>query len=156
MGEEKYNVMFFDTPEGEKSLVKVITDVLEDRELEVPRTLRIILRGFDIGGADYPVYSMTDHFFAMMDGTDGKVDMFNGTYVATFDGDTFESDFLKVEGILDNELNVTIKKNQPIWAEWTGEDTAEDLNGIQYVQVEDEWYIKDNAPQTLAGEGNIL
>ncbi|MGX8705862.1 MAG: hypothetical protein ACSW8J_04705, partial [bacterium] len=39
MGEEKYDILFFDTPEGEKSLVNVLTDVPDDRKLEVPRRL---------------------------------------------------------------------------------------------------------------------
>ena len=41
--EERYNVFFFDTPEGEMSLVKVITDT-PGAEMQVPRTLRIRLR----------------------------------------------------------------------------------------------------------------
>ena len=129
MGEEKYNAMFFDTPEGEKSLVKVITDVLMERELEMPKPMRIVLRGFHLEGADLPVYSLTDHFFAMCDGTDGQVSMFDGFYTNTFDGDTFDSDYIRIEGIVDGDLNVTVKEGQPIWPEWTGENTAEDIAG---------------------------
>ena len=94
--------MFFDTPEGEKSLVKVITDVLEERELEIPKTLRIVLRGFEIDGVDdtdYPFYSLTDHFFAMNDGTDGEVSMFDGFYEAEINGGTFESTYTRIESI---------------------------------------------------------
>ena len=47
--------------------------------------------------------------------------------------------YLKVEGIVDNKLTVTIKKGQPIWPEWTGADTAEDLNGNRYVLVNGVW-----------------
>ncbi len=165
MGEEKYNVMFFDTPEGEKSLVKVITDVLEERELEIPKTLKIPLRGFEIGGADYPVYSLTDHFLAMNDGTDGEVSMFDGFYTATIDGDTFESNYTRIETIpdqdsdsvsdqdstriqddgLDGDLNVTVKKDQSIWPEWTSEDTASDIGGNDYILVDGEWLSAEEA-----------
>ena len=143
---EKYNCMFFDTPEGEKSLVKVVTDVLMDRKLEMPRSLKIVLRGFDIAGADWPVYSLTDHFFAMCDGTDGQVSMFDGFYTNTFDGDTFDSDYIRIEGIVDGNLNVTIKEGQSIWPEWTGENTAEDIAGNHYTRVDGVWYNAEEAP----------
>lgn len=141
-GEEKYNALFFDTPEGEKSLVKVITYALEGRKLEVPRSLRIALRGHDLG-ADWPVYSLTDHFFAMNDGTDGEVSMFDGFYQAAFDGDIFDSDYIRIEGILNNDLTVTVKQGQGIWPEWSGENAAGDIAGNAYQRVDGVWYNKD-------------
>ena len=149
---EKYNIMFFDTPAGEKSLVKFITDVLEDRTLEMPKPLRVVLRGFDLPGADYPAYSLTDHFFAMCDATDGAVSMFDGGYEAVFDGNTYESDYTKIEGIMDGNLNVTIKQGQPIWPEWIDENIAEDLQGNRYVRVDGVWYPEEDAPTDEAGE----
>ena len=146
MEEEKYNCMFFDTPEGEKSLVKIVSNVLMGRELEMPMPLRVVLRGFTLEGADLPVYSMTDHFFAMCDGTKGGVSMFDGSYTNTFDGDTFESDYIRIKGIVDGELNVTVKEGQAIWPEWTGENTAEDIAGNGYVRVENEWHPEAEAP----------
>ncbi len=143
---EKYDVMFFDTPEGEKSLVKVITNLATNDALEVPLPMRIVLRGHYLEGADWPIYSLTDHYFAMCDGTDGKVDMFDGFYTNTFDGDTFDSDYIRIEGIVDGDLNVTVKEDQPIWPEWTGENIAEDIAGNGYVRVENEWYPEAEAP----------
>ena len=143
---EKYNCMFFDTPEGQKSLVKVVTDVLMGRSLEMPHTMKIVLRGFDIAGADFPVYSLTDHFFALCDGTDGRVNMFDGAYANTFDGDTFESDYVKIEGIVDGDLNVTVKQGQPIWPEWTDEDAATDIAGNHYTRVDGVWYNEEEIP----------
>ncbi|MBR2528615.1 MAG: hypothetical protein IKE58_09130 [Blautia sp.] len=115
-GEEKYDILFFDTPDGEKSKVKVITDVPGTRELKTPMPLIIELRGFSLG-ADLPAYSLADHIFIMNDGTDGLVSMFGGAYRAAFDGDTFESDYTKIEGIRSNNLRVTIKAGQLIWNE---------------------------------------
>ena len=149
---EKYNIMFFDTPAGEKSLVKFITDVLEDRTLEMPKPLRVVLRGFDLPGADYPAYSLTDHFFTMCDATDGVVSMFDGGYEAVFDGNTYESDYTKIEGIMDGDLNVTIKQGQPIWPEWIDENIAEDLQGNRYVRVDGVRYPEEDAPMDEAGE----
>ena len=148
MGAVKYNALFFDTPNGEKDLFKVITDVLDDRELEIPRTMKIVLRGFEVKGADYPAYSLTGHFFAMNDGTDGKVDMLGGEYQATFDGDTFESDYIRIEGILDNNLNITVKKDQNIWPEQTGRTTAEDIQGDRFESVDGVWSAAA-APETV-------
>ena len=150
--EEKYNVMFFDTPAGEKSLVKVITDGLEGRELEMPRPFRIVLRGRDVGGADLPVYSLSDHFFAMNDGTDGEVSMFGGFYTAAFDGDVFESDYIRIEGILDNDLQITVKEGQLVWPEWAGEDAAEDIQENRYLRTENEWTDENGEPAGIPAE----
>ena len=147
MEEEKYNMMFFDTPEGEKSLVKVITNVLMGRKLETPLPMHVVLRSFDIEGADLPVYSISGHYFAMCDGTDGKVGMFDDFYTNTFDGDVFDSDYIRIEGIADGDLDVTVKEGQPIWPEWTGENTAEDIAGNKYVKVDGEWYNEDEVAE---------
>ena len=144
---EKYNVMFFDTPEGEMSQVKIVTDVLMERKLEMPRPLKIALRAFEIDGADFPVYSLSDHFFALCDGTNGNVSLFDGSYANTFDGDVFDSDYIRIEGIVDGKLNVTIKKSQPVWPEWTGSDAAEDIQGRGFVRVDSVWYNEDEAPE---------
>ena len=139
-GIEAYNAMFFDMPEGEWSLVKVMTNVLLGRELEMPKALRIVLRSFEIDGADWPVYSLSDHFFAMCDGTDGSVSMFDDFYDATFADGVFDSDYIRIEGILGDDMQVTVKGGQSIWPEWTGKDTAEDIGGGKFVRVDDTWY----------------
>ena len=141
-----YDVMFFDTPKGEKSLVKIVTDVLMGRTLETPLPMRIVLRGFQIEGADLQVYSLSDHFFAMCDGTDGEVSLFERLYTNTFDGDTFDSDYIRIQGIVDGDLNITVKADQQIWPEWTSEDTAEDVAGNEYVCVDGQWYPVEEAP----------
>ena len=145
-GIEKYNAVFFDTPEGEKSLVKVVTDVLE-YTLEIPRPLRIVLRSFRIDGANLPVYSLNDHFFALCDGTDGKVSMLDGFYEAEITDDIFESDYIYMEGHLDDELKVTMKEGQPAWAEWTGENTAVDQNGTKHKRIDDIWQEVEEIPE---------
>ena len=139
MGEEKYNILFFDTPAGEEPLVMLITDVLDDRVLEMPRTLKVHLRTFQIDGADLPAYSLSNHLFVMCDGTDGLVSLFDGFYTNTFDGDIFDSAYVRIDGIKNNNLNVTIKKDQPIWPEKTDENHATDLNGDHYELVDNVW-----------------
>ena len=153
MEEEKYNVIFFDTPQGEKSLVKVITNVLMGREMETPLPMHLVLRAFDITGADLPVYSISGHYFAMCDGTDGQVSMFENFYTNTFDGDVFDSDYICIKGIVDGNLNVTIKEGQPIWPEWTGENTAEDIQDNQYERIDGIWY-DDTVTETSEDEKN--
>ncbi|MBQ8963249.1 MAG: hypothetical protein IJ089_05575 [Clostridia bacterium] len=150
MGEEKYLVLCFDTPENEKSLVKIVTNVLEDRELDLPKSLRVKLRPFQIEGADLPAYSLTDHFFMVCDGTDGGVSLFDGFYNNTFDGDTFDSDYIRIDGIMNNDLTVTIKKDQTVWPEKTGEATATDLNGTHYELVDSVWQEAEEVETTAA------
>ena len=59
----------------------------------------------------------------------------------------FDSDYVRIEGIVDGNLNVTIKQGQPIWPEETGEDTAEDIEGSKYVRVDDVWYSENEKPE---------
>ena len=150
MGEEKYNVLFFDTPAGEKSLVKVITDVLEDRELDLPKTLRVVLRPIAIEGIELPAYSLTDHYFVMCDGTGGRVSLFDGFYTNTFDGQTFESDYLKIEGVMDGNLKVTVKQDQAVWPEKSDDTHAVDLNETSYELVNGVWLEPEADAEAVA------
>ena len=36
-------------------------------------------------------------------------------------------------------MEVIVKKDQPIWPEWTGEDSAETIDGEQFLRVNGEW-----------------
>ena len=152
MSEEKYNCLFFDTKEGQKSIVKVITDTLADRELEMPLPLEIKLRGFELNGADLTGYAVCGIFFAMNNGNDGEVSMFDGAYEATYDGDVFESPFIVIEGITSGDLRITLKEGQPVWPEWTGEDTARDAAGNEFVRVDGNWYPKGEEPMSANAE----
>jgi hypothetical protein len=146
MEEEKYNVMFFDTPNGEKSLVKVITNSLMGRSLETPLAMRIVLRGRYLAGADLPVYAISGHLFAMCDGTDGGVSMFEGIYSNTFLNGVFESAFIRIEDILSGRPTVIVKRGQFIWAVETETNLAVDLQGRRYVFTDGEWYPEDEMP----------
>ena len=147
MGEEKYNMMCFDTPEGERSLVKVITDITSDRDsINVPKPLKVVLRGRELKGADLPVYSLTGHYFAMCDGTDGEVSMFDGEYEAEIGENSFEDNFIRVDNLREGEMTTTLKKDQFIWPEWTGEDSSEDVGGKQFVLIDGIWYNVEEAP----------
>ena len=66
---------------------------------------------------------------------------------SNFDGDTLESDYIKIEGILNGALKITVKEGQPIRPEWTGENEAEDIAGNGYVRVEGERYAEEEAPR---------
>ena len=137
--EEKYNVIFFDTPAGQSSMMKVLTDVVKGHTIEMPRSMRVILRPRSVEGSPWPAYTVSRRLLALADGTRGTVSMFDGFYLATFDGDTFESDYTRIEGIASGDLRVILKKDQPVWPEWTGETTAEDLNGDRYVLSDGQW-----------------
>ena len=143
MGEEKYDLMFIDTPEGMDSEVIVITNVLQNREMEIPKPLRVVLRKLELPGADTAAYGLSGMLFAMEDATDGAVEMFEGDYTATFDGDVFDSAYTRIEGIADNDLKVTIKKDQDVWPEWTGENAAEDIQDYTFTRNEGIW-AQDN------------
>ena len=62
----------------------------------------------------------------------------------------FESNYTRVEGISSGELTVTIRKDQPVWPEWTEDDEAEDIGGRQYQLVDGQWEEKKEEPATVA------
>jgi hypothetical protein len=146
-GIEKYNIMCFDTPEGEKSLVKVITDILDETvTISVPKPLKVALRARRMEGADLAVYSLSDHYFAMCDGTDGTVQTCNGDYEAVVGENFFEDAFIRVDNLRNGTMRVTFKTDQAIWPEWTGEDSAKDIGGKQFVLIDGVWYNIQDAP----------
>ena len=138
-GVEKYNIMFFDTPKGQKSLVKTVTDVLGDRQLETPTALKITLRRFYLEGADLPAYALFNHVFIMNDLTDGESSVLDGQYEATFRDGVFESDYTWVEGILTGELNVILKAGDDVWLMWVDALTAQDPAGDLYRLANGAW-----------------
>ena len=73
-----------------------------------------------------------------------------GLPVSAADGDTFESDYTRIEGIREGKPEVTIKAGQAIWPEWTGEDTAENIAGNRFVAVDGVWFSADGAPALAA------
>ena len=149
MGEDKYDVIFYDTPEGEKSTVKLITNVLAGRELEIPKSLTITLREFAIDGVELPVFSISDHLFVMNNGTTGAVELFDGFYKASFNGNTFDSDYTRIDGIATGDLQVTLKKDQEIWPENVSDSEAVTVSGDQFLKVGDEWVEQtDTAEET--------
>ena len=142
--EELYNVFFFDTPEGEMSLIKVITDT-PGEEMQVPRSLQIRLRTFHIKNSGEKAYCLYDQVLLLCTEEKGKASALNGFYKATFDSDSFISPYIKIYGLSSGNLVVIILKGQPVWAIWTGEDTAEGLDGTCYKLIDGVWYEVEKA-----------
>ena len=47
---------------------------------------------------------------------------------------------MRIVGIRDGDLSITLRQGQNIWPEWTGSDTAEDIQGERYVFVDGAWH----------------
>ena len=150
MGEEKYTCVFFDTPAGGKSLLKLATRAREGEAVKYPKALRIKLRSFAIEGADLPAYAINDHFFVMCNGSDGEVSLFDDAYRVSFDGNNFSSDYTWIEGIADGELKIILRNSQNIWPEWTGETSAVDIQGNGFVRIDNVWYNANEQNQSPA------
>ena len=84
----------------------------------------------------------------MCDGTDGTVSLLGGFYEAVFDGDIFESSYVRIENIREGKPVVTIRKDQEIWAEPEDENKASDIAGNEYVCIDGVWYPVEEAPAT--------
>ena len=90
----------------------------------------------------------------MCDGAKGTVSLFDGAYNATFDGDVFDSDYTRVEGISTGDFVVTVKQGQPIWPEWISENEAQDIDGKRYQLVDGQWVELKEEPETQANQAN--
>ena len=137
--EELYDVFFFDTPEGEMSLVKVFTNT-PGAEMQMPRSLQIKLRKFKVKDSDETAFSLYDQLLILSSVENGNVSALGGFYTAKIDNDRFESRYVVIMGLIDGNLVVIVKKDQPIWGEWTGEDTAETIDGTCYKLIDGIWY----------------
>ena len=137
--EELYDVFFFDTPAGEMSLVKVFTNT-PGTEMQIPRSLQIKLRKFRVKKSEETAFSLYDQLLIFSSVENGNVRALGGFYTAKIDNDRFESRYVLITGLIDGNLVVIVKKGQPIWAEWTGEDTAETIDGTCYKLIDGIWY----------------
>ena len=141
--EELYDVFFFDTPEGEMSLVKAITNT-PGEEMQIPRSLQIKLRKFRVKDSADTAFCLYDQVLILCTEENGKASALGGFYTALFDESRFESRYVKITGLDSGNLVVIVKKRQPVWPEWTGEDTAEAIDGTCYKLVDGVWYeVKD-------------
>jgi len=152
----KYDVMFFDTPEGEHSVIKILTGPVGDIDLAIPQALKVVLRKGTVAGSPLPGYSLSGNRFVMLDGTKGSASTFGGEYRISFDGDVFNSDYLRISGIESGDLSVMVKKGQMIWPEWTDKDSAVDIQNkrYEYVEEENQWYVEDYAEKELSENGD--
>ena len=137
--EEKYNVFFFDTPEGEMSLVKLITKTMERGIMVMPRSLQIVLRAFPVKGSDMPAFSLSDCVLILTQLRGQTASALDGAYEAFYDTTTFESPYIIIEGISVGNPVITIKQDQPVWPEWTGSDSAETIDGTKYQLIDGVW-----------------
>ena len=137
--EELYNVFFYDTPEGEMSLLKVITNTIGE-EMQIPRSLQIRLRRFRVKDSAETAFCLNDQVMILCREENGKASALDGFYTATFTDDSFESKYILVIGLADGNLVVIVKKSQPVWGEWTGENTAETIDGTCYTLIDGIWY----------------
>ncbi|MBR2121739.1 MAG: hypothetical protein IJ930_02175, partial [Lachnospiraceae bacterium] len=144
MEEEKYDVFFFDTPEGQTSLVKLITNTLDSRDMVMPKALQIVLRAFPMKD-NTPAASLSDSALILTDRQNGKISALGGSYEASYDNDTFDSPYTRIEGISGKDPVVTIKQGQEIWPEKTARDTAETIDGTTYLLIDGVWHRADEA-----------
>ncbi|MBR3018685.1 MAG: hypothetical protein IKH57_16665 [Clostridia bacterium] len=65
LGQEKYNLMFFDTPAGEESVIRIVTGAADGQPLANPQPLRVILHGIPVAGTDFNGYAIHGRLFVM-------------------------------------------------------------------------------------------
>ena len=108
--------------------------------MQIPRTLQIKLRKFRIKDSGETAFSLYDQLLILSEEENGNASALGGFYTAKFDDDRFESRYVLITGLSDGNLVVIIKKDQPAWAERTGEDTAETPDGTCYRLIDSIWY----------------
>jgi hypothetical protein len=111
--------------------------------MQVPRSLQIKLRTFHIKNSGEAAFCLYDQVLILSREENGKASALNGFYTATFDSESFISPYVRMTGLSDGNLVVIILKGQPVWAVWTGEDTAEGPDGTCYKLIDGVWYEVD-------------
>ena len=110
-------------------------DLLVSTRIEVLRAANRL--DADVDMSEVAVQSRAYYRAALSDGSH--------TGILAFDGDRFDSDYMRIEGIIDGNLKITLKHGQNIWPEWSGDDTAEDIQNNHYQRLDDVWYNADEA-----------
>ena len=57
---------------------------------------------------------------------------------------------MRIEGIIDGDLKITLRHGQDIWTEWSGSDTSVDIQGGHYVCIDNTWHSANALNQSLA------
>ena len=108
--------------------------------MQIPRSLKIRLRRFRVKDSAETAFCLNDQVMILCTEENGKASALDGFYTATMNNDSFESKYVLIMGLADGDLVVIVKKNQPVWGEWTGEDTAETIDGTCYTLIDGIWY----------------
>ena len=122
--------------------MKVITNTIGE-EMQIPRSLQIKLRRFRVKDSAETAFCLYDQVLILCTEENGKAGALDGFYTAAFDSSGFESAYVRVTYLDDGSLVVIVKKDQPVWGEWTGEDTAETIDGTCYKLIDGNWYEVD-------------
>ena len=101
-------------------------------------------------GSDMPAYSLYNCALVLSERKNGRATALNGFYTAAYDENTFDSPYVRIEGISDGEMTVTLKKGQPAWPLRTGTDTAETVDGKRFTLTDGEWIEEDSPVPAIA------
>ena len=143
-GEVCYNLMCYDLDEDDDyANLTVSTDLPGNDNLEMPASMKLRLRKISVDFTDEPVYSAAGCLYMLNRLVDGKASLFDGYYNVTFDGNTFDSGFTRIEGVNTGNPVVTLTHDQPIWIEKNGEDRATDIANNAYILTEGEWRLEE-------------
>ena len=148
MGDVVYDAVCYDSEFGNgDARALIVTGLLTDRKLEMPASLQLGLRALKLPNIPDPAWQLDNSVYVV--NRQGTASLFDGVYTVTFDGDTFDSGYTRIEGIRSGKPLVTLRKGQPVWPEWTGMDSAADLNGRRFKWIDNQW-LADDTPQPYA------
>ena len=142
-GEVRYDLMCYDMGEDDViATLTVYTNLPGGDKLEMPASMKVQLREIAVDFSDGPVYSAAGCLYMLNKLENGKASLFDGYYNVTFDGNTFDSGFTRIEGVNTGNPVVTLTHDQPIWIEKDGVNHATDLANNAYILTEGEWRIE--------------
>jgi hypothetical protein len=111
-------LVFYDSSTGD-STVSILSNAPVNREQEMADRMRIVLRGVRVNGSAWPAYSARDRYLVMAECRNGRVNVLDGLYTASYDGNTFESPYTRITGISEEEIRIIPKSDISLRTEQT-------------------------------------
>ena len=118
--ETAYNFVLVEKDDKDAHMY-VVTDTLTYDLLETSYSLNIKLKNIELVGVDYRVVKVNNIYY-LLTGDEQTVTLGDDVYTRVYDGNSFESNYIKIDNTNSYSYTTTIKKGQPVFKELNEKD----------------------------------
>jgi hypothetical protein len=99
-------LVFYDHSSADNTVI-IISDAQKNLKEETASRMHVVLRGVRVSGSSLPAYSIRGRYLIMAECRNGFVNVLDGLYTASYDGNTFESPYTRITGIAKDKIRMT-------------------------------------------------